>query len=162
MKKILIFGNSGSGKTTLSKQLCKTEGLSHLDLDVLAWKPTTPPQRALIIESASEISEFINSNSGWVIEGCYSDLLEVVLPFSNELIFMNLPIDSCIENARQRPWEPHKYKSKEAQDNNLDMLIDWISQYSTRTDTFSEAAHKNLYKQYSGKKTMLTRNHIKP
>jgi adenylate kinase family enzyme len=158
LKKILIFGNSGSGKSTLAKKLCSAKKLSHLDLDTLAWKPTMPPERRPLKESDSEISNFTSSNRGWVIEGCYSDLLEMALPFSNEVIFMHLPIKSCIENARKRPWERHKYDSKEAQDHNLEMLIAWISQYSQRTDSFSEAAHKRLYEQYSGKKRVVTSN----
>ena len=154
----MIFGNSGSGKSTLAKQLCNSEGLSHLDLDTLAWKSAMPPERNPLETSEPEISKFVSSSKGWVIEGCYSDLLEVALPFSNEIIFLNLPIELCIENARNRPWEPHKYESGEAQDNNLQMLIGWISQYSERTDTFSEASHKRLYEQYSGKKSMVIRN----
>lgn len=158
MRKILIFGNSGSGKSTLAKSLCKSEGLSHLDLDTLAWKPAMPPERKSINESGVEISAFINSNSGWVIEGCYSDLLEIVLQFSTEIIFLNLPIELCTENAKNRPWEPHKYESKEAQDKNLDMLVIWISQYSKRDDIFSESSHNQLYENYAGKKTMITNN----
>ena len=132
--------------------------MSHLDLDTLAWLPIVPPERKPLGESESEILNFIDSNDGWVIEGCYSDLLETAIPFSNEVIFMNLPVESCIENARNRPWEPHKYESKEAQDSNLGMLIDWISQYSKRTDTFSEASHTVLYQKYAGKKRMITKN----
>ena len=158
MSKILIFGNSGSGKSTLAKRLCSADGLSHLDLDNLAWQPTVPPERKTLKESESGVLNFINSNDSWVIEGCYSDLLEIAIPFSNEIIFMNLPIESCIENARNRPWEPHKYESKEAQDSNLEMLIDWISQYSKRTDTFSEVSHTALYEKYTGKKRMITNN----
>lgn len=117
-----------------------------------------PPERRPLQESEVEISAFINSNSGWVIEGCYADLLEIALPFSNEMIFMNLSVESCIENAKNRPWEPHKYESEEAQDSNLDMLVDWISQYRERSDACSESAHKQLYEHYSGKKRMVTRN----
>ena len=158
MRNILIFGNSGSGKSTLAKKLCSSKKLSHLDLDSLAWKPTLPPERKPLKESEVDILAFINSSKGWVIEGCYSDLLEIALPFSNEIIFMNLTMESCIENAKRRPWEPHKYESKKAQDNNLRMLISWISQYSERADTFSERAHTQLYEQYSGKKRMVTHN----
>ena len=65
---------------------------------------------------------------------------------------MNLPIELCIENAKNRPWEPHKYDSKAAQDANLAMLIDWIAQYNQRTDTFSKSAHQKLYDEFSGNK----------
>lgn len=158
MRKILVFGNSGSGKSTLARNLCSAEGLSHLDLDTLAWQPLMPPARKPLQESAAAITSFINLCNGWVIEGCYADLLALALPFANEIIFMNLPVDACISNARNRPWEPHKYRSKQEQDNNLAMLVDWIARYPVRTDTFSQAAHIQLYEQYAGKKRMVTGN----
>jgi len=158
LRKILIFGNSGSGKSTLAKKICKADGLSHLDLDTLAWMPTMPPSRKPVVDSETDISNFIGSNVGWVIEGGYADLLDIALPFSNEMIFMNLPVALCKENARNRPWESHKYESREAQDNNLEMLLEWISQYPDRSDTFSEASHKALYEQYAGTKCTVTRN----
>lgn len=158
MRKVLIFGNSGSGKSTLAKELNNYEGLAHLDLDTLAWLPTNPPQRMPISDSETAIEDFMCSNDKWVIEGCYSDLLEIAAPSSNEVIFMNLPVESCIENTRSRPWEPHKYESKAAQDANLEMLIDWITQYPRRVDVFSESAHKSLYEKFTGKKRIYTSN----
>ena len=158
MRKILIFGNSGSGKSTLAKELCDSDRLAHLDLDTLAWEATDPPERKPLNESNEKIKKFIDSNDGWVIEGCYADLLEKALPFSNEIIFMNLPVETCILNAKNRPWEPHKYESKDAQDVNLEMLIDWISQYNHRVDTFSEQSHRTLYDKFKGKKTVYISN----
>lgn len=162
MRKILIFGNSASGKSTLAKSLTRTEDLSHLDLDTLAWKATSPPQRESTDESNSAIQAFIQSCDSWVIEGCYGDLLQLALPFANEIIFMNLSIESCIRNAQNRPWEPHKYPSKEAQDANLEMLTDWISQYQKRTDTFSKQSHQYLYDSFTGIKTVYTQNKTAP
>ncbi|MFV0544224.1 MAG: AAA family ATPase [Marinicella pacifica] len=158
MRKILIFGNSGSGKTTLAKSLCQSQGFVHLDLDTLAWEETQPPVRKSLSASKKDIDQFIKTNDSWVIEGCYTDLLELAEPHSNEIIFMNLSIEMCILNAKSRPWEPHKYKSKQAQDNNLNMLIDWISQYTNRDDTFSLLAHQNFYNNYSGKKRIISTN----
>lgn len=157
-KKVVIFGNSGSGKSTLANELKEAEGLSHLDLDLIAWEPSLPPERKPIATSQREISRFTQANNRWVIEGCYSDLLKLVLPKSSEIIFLNIPIEACISNAKKRPWEPHKYESEEAQNENLDMLIDWISQYATRGDCFSQSAHEQLFSQYKGKKTMYTSN----
>ncbi|MFT6735484.1 MAG: adenylate kinase family enzyme [Polaribacter sp.] len=155
---MLILGNSSSGKSTLAKELSNTKGLAHLDLDTLAWKATTPPERKPLNESTMEITRFIDSNSSWVIEGCYADLFELAAPYSSEVIFMNLPVETCIANAKNRPWEPHKYSSKEAQDANLKMLINWITQYTEREDTFSEVAHRKFYNEYLGKKSMFTSN----
>lgn len=153
MRRVLVFGNSGSGKTTLSNKICSEEDIPHLDLDVLAWQETVPPKRKPIEESIKAIEKFMDLNDDWVIEGCYSDLLEIALPEANEIIFMNLPLNLCITNAKKRPWEPHKYKSKEEQDSNLEMLVNWISQYETREDTFSKKAHLALYESFLGKKS---------
>jgi len=158
VRRVVIFGNSGSGKSTLAKKLCQTNGLSHLDLDLIAWLPTTPVQRKPIDESKQAIDAFITAHSSWVIEGCYSDLLELALPEATEIIFLNLPVDLCIVNAKQRPWEPQKYESKAAQDENLAMLIDWIAQYPIRKDVFSQASHEALFASFQGKKTQFTCN----
>ncbi|MEZ5503473.1 MAG: AAA family ATPase [Halioglobus sp.] len=158
LRKILIFGNSGSGKSTLARKLSAAHNLNHLDLDTLAWDKASPPVRTPIHLSKQKIAEFIADNADWVIEGCYSDLLELAIRDANEVIYLNLPVADCIENARHRPWEPHKYRSKEEQDSNLDMLMDWISMYSEREDTFCAAAHHQLYENFSGKKHMFTSN----
>lgn len=158
MSKVVIFGNSGSGKSTLAKDLALKNKLAHLDLDTIAWKPVQPPERMSISESNILINEFLSTNEEWLVEGCYSDLLELVTAKANEIIYLNLPITTCITNARNRPWEPHKYQSKEAQDANLDMLIDWISTYTSRNDIFSKVAHDKLYEEFQGKKTMYLSN----
>ncbi len=158
MSKIVIFGNSGSGKSTLAKTLAASQNLAHLDLDTIAWKPVSPPVRMSIEESNVQLFDFIDHHKDWVIEGCYADLLSLVLPYADEMFFLNLPVSACIENAKNRPWEPHKYESEAAQNDNLAMLIDWIALYPSRTDTFSQQAHENLYKQFDGKKTMFTTN----
>jgi len=100
----------------------------------------------------------MGQNDGWVIEGCYGDLLALAAPQAAEIIFMNLPVALCIENARKRPWEPHKYASKQAQDENLQLLIAWIGQYEERDDVFSYRAHAAFYDQFSGQKMMFTTN----
>lgn len=158
MRKILIFGNSGSGKSTLAKRLCQTEALAHLDLDTLAWQATMPPQRQPIVQSQAAINHFTDSHENWVIEGCFSDLLELLLDKATAIVFMDLPIEQCINNAKSRPWEPHKYASPADQDANLDMLIQWIRQYENRQDCFSRQAHRMLYHRFSGIKQLKDSN----
>lgn len=161
MSKILVFGNSGSGKSTFSRYVAGKLGLAHLDLDVLAWLPTSPPQRMSIEESRERIQEFIAGHESWVVEGCYTDLLELLKHEASEVVFMDLSIEQCIANARNRPWEPHKYESKEAQDANLDMLINWIKDYRVRSDTFSYESHRRFYASFQGKKFAYTENTLR-
>lgn len=159
MRRILVFGNSGSGKSTLAASLV-SETVAHLDLDSLAWLPSKPPQRMPLADSKALIDEFASCNESWVIEGCYTDLLELLADRATEIVFLNLPIALCMQNAKARPWEPHKYASKEEQDANLQMLLDWIAQYETRIDEFSLAAHRNFYESFSGsKKCILSNEH---
>lgn len=162
MKKILIFGNSGSGKSTLAKRLYEGLGLAHLDLDLLAWQPTQPPQRQAIEASALELQGFTRAEQGWVIEGCYTDLLQLVAGEATDIIFMDLPIEACKANARQRPWEPHKYPTKMDQDKNLPMLIEWIAQYAQRDDVFSQRAHSDFFEHFTGNKRRLLSNQDVP
>ena len=159
MKRIVIFGNSGSGKATLAKLLSAEQGLAHLDLDTLAWEPTHPPSRLPLEASIERMDRFMAEHDSWVIEGCYADLLEHAATQADEMIFLDLPVEACVANARARPWEPHKYESKEAQDANLDMLIDWISAYTEREDTFSRQAHQALFDSFHGYKMRYSHNH---
>jgi len=158
MRKLLIFGNSGSGKSTLANRLSAEEGLAHLDLDTLAWQATTPPQRQLIEESNKVLQSFVKANSAWVIEGCYTDLLECVVSEADEIIFMDLPIQACIKNAKNRPWEPHKYASKQEQDHMLEFLLSWIADYENREDTFSAKSHRQFFEAFKGAKTRYEKN----
>ena len=71
---------------------------------------------------------------------------------------MNLSVAQCIENAKGREWEPHKYPSKQAQDANLHMLLEWIADYPYRSGFFSQQAHLKLYERFQGDKKMYLHN----
>jgi adenylate kinase family enzyme len=157
-RRLIIFGNSGSGKSTLAGALARREGLAHLDLDTLAWRPATPPERRPVDDSKSDIAAFITGAEAWVIEGCYGDLLAFAAGQATGAIWLDLPVEACTANARARPFEPHKYVSPEAQDANLPMLIDWIRAYDTRSDTFSRRAHQMLFDSFASSKVTLRAN----
>ena len=149
----MVFGNSGAGKTTYAKAQAAKLQCAHMDLDTVAWTAgAESPTRRPIQKSSAEICSFIESHESWVVEGCYANLLEIAIAQASEVVFLNPGVDVCIENARKRPWEPHKYDSKAAQDANLGMLIEWIKQYDSRNDEFSLAAHRRLFDGFSGAK----------
>lgn len=156
MTRILVVGNSGSGKTTLARRLHRELALNHLDLDTLAWLPGMPPRRRPLADSERQIRRFTERHRAWVIEGCYADLLALLQADAEEIVFLKLPEQECIANARNRPFEPHKYSSAAAQNRNLDMLIEWIRDYTDRTDVCSLTAHEELYRLFPGKKHLVT------
>ena len=158
MKKIVIFGNSGSGKSTLAKYYAAKYDFPHLDLDTFAWLNEVPPKRRPVIHSALDINRFLDENPKWVIEGCYSDLLSIVIKGASKIIFLNPGIKTCINNCNKRPWEPHKYASIEEQNNNLEMLLNWVREYFNRNDEFSFVSHNKLFKEFSGVKEEYTSN----
>ncbi|TDQ47658.1 hypothetical protein EV696_10962 [Permianibacter aggregans] len=136
----------------MARKLAAEQLAAHLDLDSVAWHPHSPTSRRSLAESQADIEHFVEAHSRWVIEGCYSSLLALVLPFAEQLIFLNPGIETCQHNCRMRPFEPHKYSSKQAQDENLAMLLDWVAQYEQRDDEFSLQAHRRLFDQFHGLK----------
>jgi adenylate kinase family enzyme len=152
MERIVIFGNSGSGKSTLAKALAELYQVPHLDLDVIAWKADEPGVRAAHEDSLRELMSFIRASDSWIIEGCYSVLLGEAARYCTKMIFLNPGVEACVENCRRRPWEPHKYPSREAQDANLQMLLDWVREYESRGDEFSLSEHRKLFVAHEGKK----------
>ena len=153
--RILIIGNSGSGKSHRAKALAARHALVHLDLDTLVWEPgkIAVPRQPDIVRA--ELLAFVDSGKDWVAEGCYGDLVQAALPYCSELVFMNPGVGVCLQNNRQRPWEPHKYASMQAQQEKLPFLLEWVEGYYTRDDTMSYACHRRLFDGFSGNKTEL-------
>lgn len=142
----------------MARELAAKRGLVHLDLDSIAWKADQPGVREELSTSVERLKRFMIEHRAWVVEGCYGGLIEEAAKKADELIFMNPGVKVCQENCRSRPWEKDKYPSKEAQDANLAMLLDWVAQYETRSDEFSYTAHRRLFEQFTGKKTEHCRN----
>lgn len=134
----------------MARRLAREHGLPHLDLDQLAW--TSPGVRKPLAESAKEIEIFAAANPQWIAEGCYADLLELILPKATEMRFLNPGTETCVANCLARPWEPEKYSSKEEQDSRLEFLIQWVRDYETRTDEYSLLRHRALFDSFEGPK----------
>lgn len=158
--RLVVFGNSGAGKSTLARSLARDGPAAHLDLDTLAWEPLEapddPPRRTPIDQAAAAIQAFTEAHDSWVIEGCYADLVALALDRATRLVFLDPSVETCQAHARQRPWEPHKYPSAEAQDANLPMLLEWIAGYPTREGPLGRPAHVALYEAFDGPKERRT------
>lgn len=148
--RIVLLGNAGAGKTTMAKRLIGDRGIPHLSLDEIAWDEGT--KRKGLLESLKALSDFIGQHNRWVIEGCYSSLVEAALPRCAELRFLNPGVDVCIAHCRQRPWEPSKFSSPEEQQMMLDDLIEWVRQYETRDDEYGLMRHRSVFDAYDGPK----------
>lgn len=153
--RIAIIGNSGSGKSTLGTWFAGRTGATRLDLDTVAWAPNSIAVARPAVEAENDVWAFCAAHSSWVLEGCYANLVRVSLQFAPRLLFLNPGEQQCLENCRARLWEPHKYASKEAQDQRLDFLLSWVSQYYTRSGEMSLSAHTACFNAYRGERREL-------
>lgn len=152
----LIVGNSGSGKSTLARRLVSEYSLPHLDLDAIVWEPGLVAIQRPFNITRLLLTQFIEENNSWVIEGCYGELIRRALPDCTELVFLNPGLEACLRNNESRPWEPHKYASLEAQNKLLPKLQEWVSSYYEREDDWSYSAHRKLFDEFAGKKSELS------
>ncbi len=87
-QRILIMGPSGSGKSTVARRLGAKLGLPVTHLDALFWLPNwveidEPQFRERIAAAAA--------GEHWIIEGNYSRTLDLRLPRTEAVIFLDLP-----------------------------------------------------------------------
>jgi len=150
--KVVVFGNSGSGKSTYARTLAARMGLAHLDLDSIVWEPGKVAVQRLPEPVTASLQAFIDSNSAWVIEGCYGELVRAASAHCTLMVFLNPGIDACRANNLKRPWEPHKYASLELQNTMLDQLQKWVADYYQRTDAWSYRVHREIFNAFSGPK----------
>jgi hypothetical protein len=121
----------------------------------VAWEPG---QIALPRDSGAaraDVVAFCRSHDHWVVEGCYASLVDATLPFGPRLVLLDPGEAQCLANCRARPWEPHKYASRDEQDERLAFLLDWVRAYYTRGGDMSLAGHRALFEAYAGPKVQL-------
>jgi adenylate kinase family enzyme len=150
--RVAVLGNSGSGKSTLSRWIAQYKNAPLLDLDTVAWEPGKVAVARSAEAARSDVHAFCSTPGDWIVEGCYASLIEVTLEFSPLLLFLNPGEARCIDNCRARRWEPHKYASREEQDERLDYLLTWVRGYYTRAGDMSLTGHLACYGRYAGRK----------
>ena len=154
--RISLLGNSGSGKSTLARHFASAHGMPILDLDTVAWEPGKIAVARDAAVAARDVAAFCEANQNWIVEGCYAGLVRAALAYSPVLLFLEPGVETCLAHCRNRPWEPHKYESKQVQDQHLEFLLAWVREYYSRDGDLSLAAHQALFDGYRGPKHQLT------
>lgn len=151
-----LLGNSASGKSTLARELAAHTGAPVLDLDAIAWRrDRSDPVRRDPADTAADLNAFTSQHPAWILEGCYEDLIAHVLPHRPVLLFLDTPVATCLERARSRPHEAHKFPTPEAQQAALNALLAWIAAYPDRKGPLSAAAHHAVFAACPGPKHRL-------
>lgn len=88
MQRVMIIGCAGVGKSTLARRLAERLALPLYHLDRLYWRPgwvPTPKPEWI------EIQQELVAGERWVIDGNYSNTLDVRLARADTVIFLDLP-----------------------------------------------------------------------
>jgi adenylate kinase family enzyme len=152
--RLILLGNAGAGKSTMARRIIGNRPVARLSLDEIAWDEG--PKRKPLEVSLKMLHEFIQKNEQWIIEGCYSDLIEATLPHCTELRFLNPGIEVCIAHCRRRPWEPEKFSRPQDQAAMLEQLVQWVREYQTRDDDYGLKRHRQVFERFSGPKREYT------
>jgi hypothetical protein len=89
VERIAVVGVTGSGKTTFARQLSARLGVPHVELDALYWQPnwTKADPDLLRAKIACEVAR-----PGWVIEGNYSILRDLIWAAADTLVWLDYPL----------------------------------------------------------------------
>jgi len=148
--RIILLGNAGAGKSTMARRIIGDSPIPRLSLDQIAWDEG--PKRKPLEVSLSMLSDFIQSNKKWIIEGCYGDLIEAALPHCTELRFLNPGVEVCVAHCHRRPWEPEKFSTPKDQAAMLAQLVQWVRNYETRDDEYGLKRHRQVFDRFKGPK----------
>jgi len=90
-RRVAVYGPSGSGKSTLGRELATRLALPVLELDAVFH--AHPNWVDLSREEFRErVTEYLDAHpDGWVIEGNYSLVRDLILPHADTAIWIDLP-----------------------------------------------------------------------
>ena len=103
MKKIIVIGCPGGGKSTFSQQLHKITGIPLYHLDMLYWNTDkTTVEKSVFLERLAQTLD----KDEWIIDGNYTSTMEWRISACDTVIFLDYPVDVCLEGIRQRRGWP--------------------------------------------------------
>ncbi|SFB64277.1 Adenylate kinase [Rhizobium sp. NFR07] len=148
-RRVAIIGNGGSGKTWLAKRLAPCLGLHPTHMDLVYWQPGRfglARDKTVVAEEIRQLSY----QDEWLMEGVHGWLINVLLPRTTLLIFLDLPEDECVANVTLRGKQ-----GGETQES-FDELIDWVSKYRERRNNWNSfQTHARMFDEFANEKVRL-------
>ncbi len=147
--RIVVQGTSGSGKTTLSAALAARLGVAYLELDGLYQQPDWTPLDTE--EFRTRVTDYVEQ-SGWVIDGNYSHVRDILWPRATTIVIIDLPKRIVMTRliartlrrlmTRERLWNGNQEKWRNAlsRDRNRNIILwAWNSHAKYHDDLPREA-----------------------
>jgi len=89
-RRIVVYGPAGSGKTTVAASIAKSTGVPHIELDAVFWLPdwVSKPWEQFREDVSAVLARY---PGGWVCDGNYSHVRDLVLPLADTVVWLRLP-----------------------------------------------------------------------
>ena len=102
-KKIIVIGCPGAGKSTFARALQQKTNIPLHHLDMMFWnKDKTTVPKSIFLERLSAVLEA----NEWIIDGNYSSTLELRLAACDTAIFLDYPLEICLNGIKERQGKP--------------------------------------------------------
>lgn len=88
MRRVALFGPPATGKSTLARWLSTVLNSPHTDLDDILFTPQGP----LPLKEFRRQAFLVTAADGWIVEGNYSKLQDVVWHRADTLIWLDFPL----------------------------------------------------------------------
>lgn len=90
--KIYIIGIVASGKTTFSKELPKSSGIPHYELDSIIHEQTANGRYKRTPEEQVQAIHEIDKTGQWIIEGTYRKSCQCLFDLADYVVFLDTPL----------------------------------------------------------------------
>jgi adenylate kinase family enzyme len=89
-RRIAVWGQTCSGKSTVASHIAQSIGAPHIELDAVFWQPgwvEMPTE-----EFRARVSSLLGKHTeGWVFDGNYSRVRDLILPHADTVIWLRPP-----------------------------------------------------------------------
>lgn len=99
LKKIMIIGSPGTGKSTLAKRLRNLTNFPTYSLDAMFWQPGWVQSDT---KSFRQKLEDVVNTEKWIIDGNYSNHLDLRLPKADLVIYLDFIMPICLFRVIKR------------------------------------------------------------
>lgn len=87
---VIVWGPACSGKTTVTRQIARHIGVPHIELDAVFWQPDWVEKP--VEEFRADVSILLEKHpDGWVFDGNYGRIKDLILPLADTLVWLRLP-----------------------------------------------------------------------
>ncbi len=146
LHRVVVVGNTGSGKTTLAKHLAAILRVPHVELDALFWEPNWTPARAEVFRERVGAAL---GGPGWVVDGNYSKVRDLVWGRADTLIWLNYPLWVNLWRLLRRSiwrslWQPDLWNGNRERLRNQFLSWDSLFVWAVKTSRRRRREYRRL------------------